>query len=58
MIHSHKRSLKKQRGASIIEYALIVAAVVAIGVYALVQTENQARLAVRSSKNWTIRRVS
>ncbi|HIQ40449.1 MAG TPA: hypothetical protein EYH46_04690 [Sulfurivirga caldicuralii] len=34
MIHSHKRSLKKQRGASIIEYALIVAAVVAIGVYA------------------------
>ena len=30
----HIKSLKKQRGASIIEYALIVAAVVAIAVYA------------------------
>ena len=29
-----KNSLKRQRGASIIEYALIVAAVVAIAVYA------------------------
>lgn len=34
MIHLRKKSLKKQRGATIIEYALILAAVVAIAVYA------------------------